>query len=67
MKHMYKSMENYLDECLGPMEDHFRDDYYLAAQQVKNWQQQLLLIDLFIQIDLGNSFSYLEEREDVTV
>ena len=28
--HMYKSMENHLDERFGPVEDFFRDDYFLA-------------------------------------
>ena len=29
--HMYKSMENHLDERFGPVEDFFRDDYFLAS------------------------------------
>ena len=36
MRHMYKSMENYLLECFGPLEDNFKDDYYLAAYQLQN-------------------------------
>ena len=31
MVHMYKSMENHLDERFGPVEDFFRDDYFLAS------------------------------------
>jgi len=34
MKHMYKSMEHYLETCLGPFEDHFRDDYFLASMEM---------------------------------
>jgi len=29
--HFYKSMEAHLDDCLGPVEDYFRDDYFLAS------------------------------------
>jgi len=35
MKHMYKSMDNYLENCFGPFEDHFRDDYFLASLDLK--------------------------------
>ena len=27
-------MEAFLDELFGPMEDYFKDDYYLAASQL---------------------------------
>ena len=29
--HMYKSMESHFDDCFGPTEDFFRDDYFLAS------------------------------------
>ena len=29
--HMYKSVESYLDSCFGPLEDYFKDDYFLAS------------------------------------
>ena len=59
MRHMYKSMENYLLDCFGPLEDHFQDDYYLAASRLQHWKlcRILLQTDLFIQINAGNSFS----------
>lgn len=44
IQHMYKSMETYLENCLGPFEDHFRDDYFLASLELsknkrKYWTQ----------------------------
>ena len=36
IQHMYKSMETYLENCLGPFEDHFRDDYFLASLELSN-------------------------------
>ena len=29
--HLLKSMESFLDTCLGPVEDYYRDDYFLAS------------------------------------
>ena len=29
--HMLKSMENHFDDCFGPIEDFFKDDYFLAS------------------------------------
>ena len=29
--HMYKSIESYLAACFGPLEDYFKDDYFLAS------------------------------------
>jgi len=29
--HMLKSMENHFDDCFGPIEDFFRDEYFLAS------------------------------------
>lgn len=29
--HMFKSMESHFDDCFGPIEDFFRDDYFLAS------------------------------------
>jgi len=31
MVHMFKSMESHFDDCFGPIEDFFRDDYFLAS------------------------------------
>lgn len=30
-KHQHETMEAFLDEVFGPLEDFFKDDYYLAA------------------------------------
>jgi len=30
-EHMYKSMEHYLEDLFGPLEDIFKDDYYVAS------------------------------------
>ena len=34
VKHQHETMEAFLDELFGPMEDYFKDDYYLAASQL---------------------------------
>ena len=34
IKHMHQTMEAFLDDVYGPMEDFFKNDYYLAAAKV---------------------------------
>ena len=33
-RHLYETMEAFLDEIYGPIEDYFEDDYYLAAAKL---------------------------------
>ena len=33
-RHLYETMEVFLDEIYGPIEDYFEDDYYLAAAKL---------------------------------
>jgi len=33
-RHLYETMEAFLDEVFGPIEDYFEDDYYLAAAKL---------------------------------
>ena len=34
IKHMHLTMEAFLDNVFGPIEDFFEDDYYLAAAKL---------------------------------
>ena len=33
-RHLYETMEAFLDEIYGPIEDYFENDYYLAAAKL---------------------------------
>ena len=33
-RHLYQTMEAFLDEIFGPIEDYFVNDYYLAAAKL---------------------------------
>ena len=33
-RHLYESMESFLDEIYGPIVDYFENDYYLAAAKL---------------------------------
>ena len=41
IQHMYKSMETYLETCLGPFEDHFKDDYFLASLELSKNEKDI--------------------------
>ena len=34
LKHLYRSMEAFLDDTFGPIHDYFEDDYFLAAAKI---------------------------------
>ena len=33
-KHLHRTMEAFLDEVFGPIQDYFEDDYFLAAAKL---------------------------------
>ena len=34
LRHQHQTMEAFMDDIFGPMEDYFLDDYYLAAAKL---------------------------------
>ena len=34
LKHLYRTMEAFLDDTFGPIHDYFEDDYFLAAAKI---------------------------------
>ena len=44
-RHLYESMESFLDEIYGPIVDYFENDYHLAAAKLLQVCFQLYDID----------------------
>jgi hypothetical protein len=55
--HFYKSMENHLEECFGPVEDFFRNGSNETSATIRMTQMEYLSDSLTTSIHISGHFS----------